>query len=86
MSDEFPDHEAAVDDCTATTDPQVVAHLKGELHELLALEESDYALAVADLGMEVDPPRLYSRSGWLAHLAEGLGGFKADYGPGPGAG
>lgn len=20
---------------------------------------------------------------WLAHLADGLGGFKADYGPGP---
>ncbi|MFH9572063.1 hypothetical protein ACH4MG_16105 [Streptomyces sp. NPDC017454] len=47
------------------------------------LEESDYALALAELGMEVDPPRPYSQSGRLVHLAEGLGGFKVDYGPGP---
>ncbi|MGH1554604.1 contact-dependent growth inhibition system immunity protein [Streptomyces sp. L7] len=41
-----------------STDPQLTARLVGELHELLALDidESDYALAVAELGMEVDPP------------------------------
>lgn len=33
--------------------------------------------------MEVDPPQPYSPSGWLAHLTDGLNGFKADYGPGP---
>ncbi|MEU0922111.1 hypothetical protein [Streptomyces cyaneofuscatus] len=38
------------------------------------------------LRMEVDPPHPYSPSGWLAHLADILGGFKADYGPGPTAG
>ncbi|MFE5259234.1 contact-dependent growth inhibition system immunity protein [Streptomyces coelicoflavus] len=84
MPDQFTDHDAAVGDYIATTDPQLVARLTGELRELLALglEESDYALATAELGMEVDPPRSYSPSGWLAHLSEGLGGFKADYGPG----
>lgn len=83
MPDEFPDHDAAVDDYTATTDPQLVARLTGEVHELLALglEESEYALAMAELGMEVDPPQPYSPSGWLAHLADCLGGFRADYGP-----
>ncbi|SCF95996.1 hypothetical protein GA0115255_1130210, partial [Streptomyces sp. Ncost-T6T-2b] len=82
MPDEFPDHDAAVRDYTATTDPQLVARLAGELRELLALglEESDYGLAMAELGMEVDPPQPYSPSGWLAHLADGLSGFKADYG------
>ncbi|GGQ61573.1 hypothetical protein GCM10010216_24250 [Streptomyces flaveolus] len=84
----FPDHDAAVRDYTATTNPQLVARLTGELHELLALalEESDYALAMAELGMETDPPSPYTPSGWLAHLADGLGGSKADYGPGPAAG
>ncbi|MEU8561806.1 contact-dependent growth inhibition system immunity protein [Streptomyces cyaneofuscatus] len=88
MPDEFPDLDAPVHDYTATTDPQLVARLTGELHELLALglEEPEYALAMAELGMEVDPPHPYSPSGWLAHLADILGGFKADYGPGPTAG
>lgn len=72
-------------DYTATTDPQLVARLAGELRELLVLglEESDYGSAMAELGMEVDPPQPYSPSGWLAHLADGLSGFKADYGTGP---
>ncbi|MFE3116283.1 contact-dependent growth inhibition system immunity protein [Streptomyces niveus] len=89
MPDEFPDHDAAVRDYTTTADPQLVARLTGEVYELLALaleEESDYALAMAELGMEVDPPQPYSPSGWLAHLADGLGGFKADYGPEPATG
>ncbi|MEU2841408.1 contact-dependent growth inhibition system immunity protein [Streptomyces sp. NPDC007076] len=87
MPDEFADHDAAVHDYTTTTHPQLLARLTGELHELLALalEEPEYALAVAELGMEVDPPQPYSPSGWLAHLADTLGGFKADYGPGPAA-
>ncbi|WP_432082508.1 hypothetical protein [Streptomyces sp. WAC 04229] len=40
------------------------------------------ALAMAELGMEGDPPRPHSPGGWLAHLKEGLGGLRADYGPG----
>ncbi|WP_308380291.1 contact-dependent growth inhibition system immunity protein [Streptomyces sp. ISL-63] len=58
MVDEFPGHDAAVADHTGTTNPQMVARLVGELHELLALplDEGDYALAAAELGMEVSPP------------------------------
>ena len=61
----------------------MIARLVGELHELLALDidESDYALAVAELGMEVDPPAPYSPSGWLALVADRLTAPRADYGP-----
>ncbi|MZE79281.1 contact-dependent growth inhibition system immunity protein [Streptomyces xinghaiensis] len=85
MPDEFEDHEAAIADYQASTDPQLVARLVGELHELLALDldESDHALAVAELGMEVDPPAPYSPSGWLAHLAHRLAQPGAEYGPPP---
>ncbi|MFF1959263.1 contact-dependent growth inhibition system immunity protein [Streptomyces sp. NPDC058220] len=71
MPDEFDDHEAALQDYLDTTDPSLVAQLTGELHDLLALavEEPDYAAAVAELGMEVDPPAPYSPSGWLVELA-----------------
>ncbi|MCX4645208.1 MULTISPECIES: contact-dependent growth inhibition system immunity protein [unclassified Streptomyces] len=86
MPDEFADHDAAVTDYIATTDAQLVARLAGELHELLALplDESDYAVALAELGMEIDPPTPYGPSGWLARVAEqvGGGGFVADYGEG----
>ncbi|MGP4088768.1 contact-dependent growth inhibition system immunity protein [Streptomyces sp. KR55] len=88
MPDEFgtedDSHGAAVADYAATTDPQIVARLVGELRELLALDldEADYALAVAELGMEVDPPTPYSPSGWLATVAERLGTPRPDYGPG----
>ncbi|WP_156722305.1 contact-dependent growth inhibition system immunity protein [Streptomyces apocyni] len=83
MPDEFPDHEAAVRDYAETTDPQLVARLVGELNELLALDldDSDYALAMAELGMEVDPPAPYAPSAWLALLAERLAVPRADYGP-----
>ncbi|MFI5684464.1 contact-dependent growth inhibition system immunity protein [Streptomyces sp. NPDC051636] len=83
MPDEFHDHDAAVDDYRASTDPQLLARLVGELHELLALDldESDYAQAVAELGMEVDPPAPYSPSGWLALVADRLGTPRAEYGP-----
>ncbi|WP_225100257.1 contact-dependent growth inhibition system immunity protein [Streptomyces sp. CoH27] len=83
MPDEFDDHDAAVDDYRTSTDPQLVARLVGELHELLALDldESDYALAVAELGMEVDAPAPYSPSGWLARIAGRLATPRADYGP-----
>lgn len=76
MPDEFGDHAAAVDDYRTTTDHQLVAQLVGEVHELLALglDESDYVLAVAELGMEVDPPAPYSPSGWLAQVADQLTG------------
>jgi hypothetical protein len=88
MPDEFEDHDAAVTDYRASTDPQLVARLVGELHELLALDldESDYALAVAELGMEVDPPAPYTPSGWLAHLADRLAQPGAEYGPSSWAG
>ncbi|MEU7054621.1 contact-dependent growth inhibition system immunity protein [Streptomyces sp. NPDC046197] len=82
MPDEFDDHEAAVDDYRATADAQLAARLVGELHELLALglDESDYALAVAELGMEVDPPAPYSPSGWLTLVTEQLTAPRPDYG------
>ncbi|MER6975744.1 contact-dependent growth inhibition system immunity protein [Streptomyces carpinensis] len=82
MPDEFDNHDAALEDYRASTDPQLVAHLVGELHELLALDldESDYALAVAELGMEVDPPAPYSPGGWLAVAAGRLAAPRADYG------
>lgn len=74
MPDEFDDHDAAVDDYRTSTDPQLVARLVGELHELMALglDESEYALAVAELGMEVDPPAPYAPSSWLALVADRL--------------
>lgn len=82
MPDEFDDHDAATDDYRTATDPHLVARLTGELHELLALDldESDYALAVAELGMEIDPPTPYSPSGWLALVADRLTAPRADYG------
>ena len=83
MPDEFDDHDTATDDYRTSTDPHLVARLTGELHELLALDldESDYALAVAELGMEVDPPPPYSPSGWLTLVADRLTVPRADYGP-----
>ncbi|MBV7698202.1 contact-dependent growth inhibition system immunity protein [Streptomyces sp. TRM70350] len=75
--------DAAVDDYRGGTEPRLVARVAGELHELLALDldESGYALAVAELGMEVDPPAPYAPSGWLARVAERLAAPRADYGP-----
>ncbi|MEU8971425.1 contact-dependent growth inhibition system immunity protein [Streptomyces monashensis] len=83
MPDEFDGHDAAVQDYRGSADPQLVAQLVGELHELLALDldESDYALAIAELGMEVDAPAPYSPSGWLALVAERLATPRTDYGP-----
>ncbi|MCP3818374.1 contact-dependent growth inhibition system immunity protein [Streptomyces sp. A3M-1-3] len=74
ITDEFPDHNAAIQDYAATTDPQLMARLVGELRELLALPlgESDYALAVAELGMEVDPPEPFSYGAWLTSVAADL--------------
>jgi len=83
MPEEFPDHDAAVADYLETTDRSLVARLTGELHELLALdlEDGDYAAAVAELGMEVDPPVPYAPSGWLALLADRLGTPPPHHGP-----
>ncbi|MEV0413469.1 contact-dependent growth inhibition system immunity protein [Streptomyces sp. NPDC050448] len=69
--DQFPDHEAAVADYAAGTDPQLIARLVGELHELLALplDETDYALAAAELGMEVSPPEPFSYGAWFQSVA-----------------
>ncbi|MGW2107604.1 contact-dependent growth inhibition system immunity protein [Streptomyces sp. NPDC001948] len=81
MPDEFADHEEAVRDYSESTDPRLVARLVGELHELLALhlDESDYALAAAELGMEVDPPQPCTPGDWLAAVADELGRFRAEY-------
>ncbi|MFE0383297.1 contact-dependent growth inhibition system immunity protein [Streptomyces bungoensis] len=86
MPDEFDDHDAAVDDYRNSTDPQLVARLVGEVHELLTLglDESDHALALAELGMEVDPPSPYSPSGWLALVAGQLAVPRAEDRPGAG--
>lgn len=72
--DEFPDHHAVVADYAATTHPQLIARLVGELHELLALplDEGDYALAAAELGMEVGPPEPFSHGAWLQSVATTL--------------
>ncbi|MGA5201124.1 contact-dependent growth inhibition system immunity protein [Streptomyces variegatus] len=74
--DEFPDHAAAVADYAATTDSHLVARLVGELHELLALplDEGDYALAAAELGMEVGPPEPFSYGAWFQAVAATLTG------------
>ncbi|MFD7323212.1 contact-dependent growth inhibition system immunity protein [Streptomyces sp. NPDC059875] len=74
MPDEFEDHDAAVQDYLDTTDSGLVAQLTGELHDLLTLplDEPDYALALEELGMEVDPPAPYAPGGWLVVLAEQL--------------
>ncbi|KNB50158.1 contact-dependent growth inhibition system immunity protein [Streptomyces caatingaensis] len=76
MPDEFGDHDAALADYAGSTEAALVARLVGEVHELLALRlaESDTVLAVAELGMEVEPPAPYSVSEWLAAVAERLGG------------
>ncbi|MFI6052244.1 contact-dependent growth inhibition system immunity protein [Streptomyces violascens] len=75
MPDEFDDHDSAIEDYLATTDASLVAKAVGELHELLALDldESEYALAVAELGMEVDPAAPYSPGAWLSLLAQRMG-------------
>ncbi|MDF6019224.1 contact-dependent growth inhibition system immunity protein [Streptomyces sp. JH34] len=72
MVDEFGDHDLALQDYAGGTDPGLVAQLAGELRDLLALPlgESDYVLAVAELGMEVDPPEPLSAGAWLAELAD----------------
>ena len=74
MPDEFPDHDAAITDYAATTDPHRIARVVGELSELLALplDDGDYALAAAELGMEVDPPEPLSCGAWLQSVATRL--------------
>ncbi|MGW2421596.1 contact-dependent growth inhibition system immunity protein [Streptomyces sp. NPDC001709] len=74
MPDEFDGHDAAVDDYAATTDRQLVARLVGEIRELLALglDESEYAVGAAELGMEVEVPDRLAVSGWLALVAARL--------------
>jgi CdiI immunity protein len=76
MPDEFDDHDAAVADYLATTHPGLVARLAGEVHELLALalDEAEYAEALAELGMEMDPPPGRTPSGWLARLGAQIAG------------
>ncbi|MFP1626309.1 contact-dependent growth inhibition system immunity protein [Streptomyces sp. 5K101] len=83
MPDEFADHDAAVRDYSESTDPQLVVRLVGELNELLALDldDADYALGLAELGMEVDPPAPYAPSAWLALVADRLAVPRADYRP-----
>ncbi|WP_137234574.1 contact-dependent growth inhibition system immunity protein [Streptomyces sp. BPSDS2] len=84
MPDEFEDHAAAVRDYAESVGPTVLARLVGEIGELLALDlvEADYAVAVAELGMEVEPPSPYPPSSWLAVVARLLAGPRAEYGRG----
>ncbi|MFD7911405.1 contact-dependent growth inhibition system immunity protein [Streptomyces sp. NPDC059752] len=51
-----------------------VAQLRGELSDLLSLplQESDYALALSELGMEVDPPAPFGPGAWLSELVSQL--------------
>ncbi|MGW6575223.1 contact-dependent growth inhibition system immunity protein [Streptomyces sp. NPDC054945] len=81
MPDEFTDHEAAVRDFADSTDRTLVARLVGEIRELLALglDEADHALAVAELGMELEPPGDHSAGSWLSTVADELSGFRAEY-------
>ncbi|MEV8626297.1 contact-dependent growth inhibition system immunity protein [Streptomyces sp. NPDC051079] len=84
MPDEFGDHESALADYLAGTDPGLAAQLTGELHDLLALplDEDDLALALTALGGEVEPPAPYGPGAWLAALAMRL----RDRSGGPSAG
>lgn len=74
MPDEFADHDAALGDYARSTQPQLVARAVGELAEFLALglDEPDCVLALAELGMEVDPPAPYAPSSWLGLVSERL--------------
>lgn len=78
MPDEFTDHEAAVRDYAVSTDHTLVARLVGEIRELLALglDEADHAVAVAELGMELEPPGDHSPGSWLSAVADELSGFR----------
>lgn len=82
MPDEFADHDAALQDYARSTDPQIVARAVGEFHELLALglDESDCVLALAELGMEVDPPGPFAPSAWMALACERLAVKRGDHG------
>ncbi|MFD7233400.1 contact-dependent growth inhibition system immunity protein [Streptomyces sp. NPDC059881] len=82
MPDEFEDHDAAVRDYKETADGQLVARLVGEIHELLTfgLEEHEYVIGIAELGMEVEPPRPHSVESWLLTVAEFLATAGPDYG------
>ncbi|WP_404959476.1 contact-dependent growth inhibition system immunity protein [Streptomyces sp. 147326] len=75
------DHEAAVRAYDASTDRSLVTRLIGEIRELLALgpDEAEHALAVAELGMELDPPTPHSTGSWLSAVADQLGGFRPEY-------
>ncbi|MGY1437185.1 contact-dependent growth inhibition system immunity protein [Streptomyces reniochalinae] len=85
MPDEFADHLAALDDYLGSADPDLVARLGGELHEVLALglAEEEYAHLVTELGMEVDPPAPYTAAAWLARVAERVAGPAAQQGRAP---
>ncbi|WP_323139507.1 contact-dependent growth inhibition system immunity protein [Streptomyces sp. NBC_01443] len=78
MPDEFTDHEAAVRDYAVSTDRTLVARVVGEIRELLALglDEADHAVAVAELGMELEPPGDHSAGSWLSAVADELSGFR----------
>ncbi|MFJ8821665.1 contact-dependent growth inhibition system immunity protein [Streptomyces sp. NPDC102467] len=83
MPDEFADHDAAVVDYVSQAARPLIARLAGEVQELLDLdlEESDLAAALAELGMEVDPPSPYAPSRWLQLVGGQLSGPVAEYRP-----
>ncbi|MQY12472.1 hypothetical protein SRB5_26060 [Streptomyces sp. RB5] len=74
MPDEFADHDTALEDYRTSTDSHLVARVVGEVHALLALRlsESEYAVATAELGQEVEPPAAHAPSAWLLSIAERL--------------
>ncbi|WP_236244117.1 contact-dependent growth inhibition system immunity protein [Streptomyces sp. CC210A] len=82
LPDEFADHEAALRDYAQSTEPGLVARVVGEVHELLALDldDAECALALAELGMEVDPPALHTPGAWLEQVAGRLTGPRGEYG------
>ncbi|MCX4780266.1 hypothetical protein [Streptomyces sp. NBC_01264] len=43
------------------------------------LDEADHAVAVAELGMELEPPGDHSPGSWLSSVADELSGFRPKY-------
>lgn len=81
MPDEFANHEAALGDYLLDTAPALTAKLSGEVQELLALDldDSEYTLALGELGMEVEPTGAMTASAWLLWLRDRSGAPPADY-------
>ncbi|WP_158070736.1 contact-dependent growth inhibition system immunity protein [Streptomyces sp. CB00316] len=77
--DEFPGHDAAVADHTGTTNPQMVARLVGELHELPALPLDDGGLRPGCRRTRHggEPAGPFSHGAWFHSLAATLSGVRS---------